>query len=233
MNHLLALVTHAIDVGAFTPFLWAFEQREKLIEYYEACLGARMHMYLDIIGLCIDLPLVIIDQIYKWFSVFPIKLQDVHSVLLTNRIWKYRLIDVGIINKKILEAYALSGIITRASKIKKDLRLLGYEYYSIIQWGVNTAVTGDCLDRYLIRMNECLESVKIIQQLMIHIKLECTISNSVINTIEGMIFLFICYFLLNERMVYVRSEAPKGENGLFIVSSNIINVYRVKIRSPD
>lgn len=124
LNHLLALTTHAIDIGAFTPFLWAFEEREKLMSLLEAISGARMHT--AIIrpgGISVDVPLYFIDQIYKWLHVFPNKLQEIHTVLTGNRIWRLRLADVGIITKKMIEAYALTGVLMRGSNIKKLNRL--------------------------------------------------------------------------------------------------------------
>ena len=98
-------------------------------------------------GISVDVPLYLIDQIYKWLNVFPIKLQDIHTVLTGNRIWRLRLADVGIITKKMIEPYALTGVLIRGSNIKKDLRLLGYEYYSSIRFDVVTGVKGDCIDR--------------------------------------------------------------------------------------
>ena len=137
-NHLLAVVTHAIDVGAFSPFLWAFEEREKLIEFYEASWGARMHTPYIIPGkVSIDIPYYSIDQIYKWNLYFPIKLMEIHKVITNNRIIKIRLADVAILNKKMLETYGLTGVIMRGSNIKKDLRLFGYSIYSIIQFAIN------------------------------------------------------------------------------------------------
>ena len=136
----------------------------------------------------------------------------------------------------MIEAYALTGVIIRGSKIKKDLRLLGYEYYSNIEFGVITGVKGDCLERYLIRMNECLESVKIIQQLnneQSPSPHHCNLIRN--NLMELMIHRFI--FGLSHNIVhgqtYLRQEAPKGELGFYIVSDNTNKVYRVKIRSPD
>jgi NADH dehydrogenase (ubiquinone) Fe-S protein 2 len=137
-NHLLAVVTHAIDIGAFSPFLWAFEEREKLIEFYEASWGARMHTPYIIPGkVSIDIPYYSIDQIYKWNLYFPIKLMEIHKVITNNRIIKIRLADVAILNKKMLETYGLTGVIMRGSNIKKDLRLFGYSIYSIIQFAIN------------------------------------------------------------------------------------------------
>ena len=98
-------------------------------------------------GISVDVPLYLIDQIYKWLNVFPIKLQDILTVLTGNRIWKLRLADVGIITKKMIDPYALTGVLMRGSNIKKDLRLLGYEYYSSIRFDVGVGVKGDCLDR--------------------------------------------------------------------------------------
>ena len=165
LNHLLAVTSNAIDVGAFTPFLLGFEEREKLMSFYEAISGARMHSgFLRLGGISVDVPLYLFDQIYKWLNVFPIKLQDIHTVLTGNRIWRVRLADVGILTKQMINGFSLTGVLLRGSNIKIDLRLIGYEYYSNIRFNVVTGVKGDCLSRYLIRMNEMLESVKIIKQ---------------------------------------------------------------------
>ena len=130
-NHLLAITTHAIDIGAFTPFLWAFEEREKVIEFYESMTGNRMHTsYITIGGVIIDIPLYWLDQIYKWFHIFPIKLQEIHTVLSYNRLFKIRLSNIAILTTNIIECYAITGVSMRASREinKKDLRLIGYEY---------------------------------------------------------------------------------------------------------
>ena len=238
-NHLLAIVTHAIDVGAFTPFLWAFEERENLIEFYETTWGARMHTpYLIVGGISIDIPLYFLDQIYKWMLIFPVKLQEIHTILTFNRIWKVRLASVGMINKKIIESYALTGPIIRGSNIKFDLRLLGYEFYNNLELGVTAGAKGDCLDRYLIRMNESLESIKIIQQMFHSFKVSMNESDTLSNNIklclmESLIQGFRFIFLLVHGETMIRQEAPKGELSLYIVTDNRNKVYRLKIRSPD
>ena len=135
------------------------------MSFYEAISGARMHSgFLRLGGISVDVPLYLFDQIYKWLNVFPIKLQDIHTVLTGNRIWRVRLADVGILTKQMINGFSLTGVLLRGSNIKIDLRLIGYEYYSNIRFNVVTGVKGDCLSRYLIRMNEMLESVKIIKQ---------------------------------------------------------------------
>jgi NADH dehydrogenase (ubiquinone) Fe-S protein 2 len=234
-NHLLAIVTHAIDVGAFTPFLWAFEERENLIEFYETTWGARMHTpYLIVGGIIIDIPLYFLDQIYKWMLIFPVKLQEIHTILTFNRIWKVRLASVGMINKKIIESYALTGPIIRGSNIKFDLRLLGYEFYNNLELGVTAGAKGDCLDRYLIRMNESLESIKIIQQLYHTWKVMPTNNNSCNEGLmESLIDTFRFIFLLLLGSSMIRQEAPKGELSLYLITDNRNKVYRLKIRSPD
>ena len=146
LNHLLAVTSNAIDVGAFTPFLLGFEEREKLMSFYEAISGARMHSgFLRLGGISVDVPLYLFDQIYKWLNVFPIKLQDIHTVLTGNRIWRVRLADVGILTKQMINGFSLTGVLLRGSNIKIDLRLIGYEYYSNIRFNVVTGVKGDCL----------------------------------------------------------------------------------------
>ena len=144
--------------------------------------------------------------------------------------------------KKILEGYALTGVIMRGSNIKKDLRLLGYEIYSIVDLGISMGLLGDCLDRYLIRVNETFTSIKIIQQLFHYVKhLFSYDPNSIVMAsfslpcivMESMIDIFRFIFIAIHGFTYIRQEAPKGELGLYIVSSNRNKIYRIKIRSPD
>jgi NADH-quinone oxidoreductase subunit D len=169
------------------------------------------------------------------------KWMEIHTVLTNNRIWKIRLADVAIITKKIIEGYALTGVIIRGSNIKKDLRLLGYEIYSIVDLGISMGLLGDCLDRYLIRVNETFTSIKIIQQLFHYVKFSYMHNINLVMAsfslpcivMESMIDIFRFIFIAIHGFTYIRQEAPKGELGLYIVSSNRNKIYRIKIRSPD
>ena len=166
---------------------------------------------------------------------------EIHKVITNNRIIKIRLADVAILNKKMVETYGLTGVIMRGSNIKKDLRLFGYSIYSIIQFAINQGSKGDCLDRQLIRINECLQSIKIIQQVFNQLK--CYLFKAgdsyYLNyfhcyyVMESMIKLFKFIFIILYGFTQVRQEAPKGELGLYIVTDNRNKIYRMKIRSPD
>src|SRR5689334_13469122 len=166
LNHLLALSCHAMDVGALTPFLWAFEEREVLMEFYERVSGARMHAaYIRPGGLGSDLPLGLLEDIYKFIRPFGLRLNELEELLTYNRIWKYRLVDVGIVSKKMALDYGFSGVMLRGSGIYWDLRKMNsYEIYDSLDFGVPIGMYGDCYDRFLIRVEEMRQSVQIIYQ---------------------------------------------------------------------
>ena len=166
LNHLLAVGCHAMDVGAMTPFLWAFEEREKLMEFYERVSGARMHAaYIRPGGVSQDIPLGLLDDIYIFAEQFSTRVDEMEEMLTTNRIWKQRLVDIGVVTAKEAIEWGFSGPLIRGSGIKWDLRKKQpYEVYDKLEFDVFTGTNGDCFDRYLIRVNEMRESLKIIMQ---------------------------------------------------------------------
>jgi NADH dehydrogenase (ubiquinone) Fe-S protein 2 len=166
LNHLLAVGCHAMDVGAMTPFLWAFEEREKLMEFYERVSGARMHSaYIRPGGVSLDLPLGFLDDVYLFIDQFNYRLDEIEEMLTNSRIWKERLIDIGIVSSKKAVDWGFSGVMLRGSGITWDLRKnQPYEIYSEIDFSIPVGNNGDCYDRYLIRVEEMRQSLKIIKE---------------------------------------------------------------------
>lgn len=245
LNHLLAVGCHAIDVGAITPFLWAFEEREKLIEFYERVCGARMHAaYIRPGGVAIDLPLGLVNDIYLFINQFSTRLDEIEEILTSNRIWKIRLVDIGVVSKKQALDFGFSGVILRGCGYPWDLRQAqSYDVYSSLKFDIPVGTNGDCYDRYIIRMAEMRESVSIIYQCLIKIpngevKDEnfSTQKRSVIkSSIESLIHHFKYYsdgVDIPHGEVYAATEAPKGEFGVYLVSNNTNKAYRCKIKAP-
>jgi len=246
LNHLLAVGCHAMDVGAMTPFLWAFEEREKLMEFYERVSGARMHAaYIRPGGVSVDIPLKFLDDVYFFITKFITRLNEIEEMLTTNRIWKERLVNIGIVDYKKAIEWGFSGVMLRGSGIPWDLRKTQpYEIYSNLEFNVPVGSNGDCYDRYIIRVEEMRESVAIIQQVINMLqtgpvkyyhknlapsRLEAKTS------MEGVIHHFK-YFTENLRIptgeTYTATEAPKGEFGVYLLSNNTEMPYRCKIKAP-
>ena len=246
LNHLLAVGCHAMDVGAMTPFLWAFEEREKLMEFYERVAGARMHaVYIRPGGVNMDLPLKFIDDVYFFISKFITRLNEIEEMLTTNRIWKERLINIGTVDYKKALAWGFSGVMLRGSGIPWDLRKTQpYEIYSLLNFNVPVGNNGDCYDRYIIRVEEMRESVIIIKQVLDMLQtgpIKYYYKNLVPSrldaktSMEGVIHHFK-YFTENLRIprgeTYTATEAPKGEFGVYLLANNTETPYRCKIKAP-
>ena len=166
LNHLLAVSCHALDVGATTPFFWAFEEREKLMEFYERVSGARMHAaYFRPGGVSQDLPIGLLDDIYAFIEQFTIRVDEMEELLTGNRIWKQRLVDIGIVSCEDAEDWSFTGVMLRGSGKPWDLRKTNpYEIYDLLDFNVPIGTKGDCYDRYLLRIQEMRESLSIILQ---------------------------------------------------------------------
>ena len=166
LNHLLAVGCHAMDVGAMTPFLWAFEEREKLMEFYERVSGARMHAaYIRPGGVSFDIPLGFLDDLYIFLKQFNIRLEEIEEMLTGNRIWKERLVDIGVVSAKKVVELGFSGVMLRGSGVSWDLRKNHpYEIYSELDFSIPIGNNGDCYDRYLVRVEEMRQSLSIIDQ---------------------------------------------------------------------
>lgn len=247
LNHILAVTTHAMDVGALTPFLWLFEEREKLMEFYERVSGARMHAaYIRPGGVSQDLPLGLWNDIMQFVEQFFWRLVEVEELLNNNRIWKQRLVDIGIVSAKEALNHGFSGVMLRGSGIPWDLRKSNpYEIYSKIDFNIPVGKNGDCYDRYLIRVYEMYESLNIIKQCL------KTLPSGLIKSddkkivppermdmkysMESLIHHFKLYsegFNVPKNETYACVEAPKGEFGAYLVSDGSNKPYRCKIKAP-
>jgi NADH dehydrogenase (ubiquinone) Fe-S protein 2 len=247
LNHLLAVSTHALDVGALTPFLWAFEEREKLIEFYERVSGARIHSsYFRPGGVSQDLPLGLIDDLYIFCRNFSKRIDEFEEILSNNRIWKNRLIGVGLVTADNAFSFGFSGPMLRGSGIPWDLRkVVPYEVYDQTNFSVAVGTYGDCYDRYLVRIYEIRESLRIIEQLVSnipvgHIKVDdkkiTPPSRAWIKfSMESLIHHFKLFsegFCVPSGETYVSVEAPKGEFGVYLNSNGTNRPYRCRIRAP-
>ena len=247
LNHLLALTTHILDVGATTPFLWGFEEREKLMEFYERVSGARMHAaYIRPGGVAQDIPLGLLDDIYKFISTFNSRIDEFEELLTGNRIWKQRLVEIGIVTAKEALDYSFSGVLLRGSGICWDLRKnQPYEIYDQLDFEIPVGKNGDCYDRFLIRVQEMRQSLNIIHQCINKIPNGPVMVNDnkivpparplMKHSMESLIHHFKLYtegFTVPENSAYVAVEAPKGEFGVFLVSNNTNKPYRCYIRAP-
>lgn len=247
LNHLLAITTHALDIGALTPFLWAFEEREKLMEFYERVSGARMHAaYIRPGGVSQDLPLGILDDIYDFIKNFSYRLNEIEELLSDNRIWKYRLVNIGKLTLEQCFSSGFSGVMLRGSGLNWDLRKnASYELYDILDFKVPIGLNGDCYDRFLIRVEEMRQSVYIIYQCLNNIplglyKIDDYKYTSVPkiymkSNMEALIHHFKYFsegFVVPFGFCYTPVEAPKGEFGVFLVSNNTNKPYRCHIKAP-
>lgn len=247
LNHLLAITCHALDVGAMTPFFWGFEEREKLMEFYERVSGARMHSsYFRPGGVNQDLQKGLLNDIFIFCDQFNSRLNEIEEMLTNNRIWKQRLVNIGIVNASDALNWGFSGVMLRGSGIAWDLRKTqSYEVYNKIKFDVPIGTNGDCYDRYLIRIEEMRQSVYIIEQILNAlpkgpVKLnDKKITNpnryQLKNSMESLIHHFKYYsenISPNPGETYTVIEAPKGEYGVFLVSDGTNKPYRCKIKAP-
>jgi len=247
LNHLLAVGCHAMDVGAMTPFLWAFEEREKLMEFYERVSGARMHAaYFRPGGVNMDLPKGMLNDIYIFSEQFNLRLNEIEDMLTENRIWKQRLVDVGNVTAADACDWGFSGVMLRGSGIQWDLRKSQpYDIYKDVNFSIPVGNNGDCYDRYLIRIFEMRESLKIIFQCINNIpegiiktddkKITPPKRNDIKQSMESLIHHFKLHaqgIYLPASETYTASEAPKGEFGVYLISDGTNRPYRCKIKAP-
>lgn len=247
LNHLLALTCHAMDVGALTPFLWGFEEREKLMEFYERVSGARMHAaYVRPGGVSVDLPLGLCEDIYKFARQFASRIDEIEEMLTSNRIWKQRLVDVGVVSAEQAMDWSFTGVMLRGSGIAWDLRKTQpYEVYDRMNFNIPVGTRGDCYDRYLIRVQEMRESLRIIMQSINEMpqglirtddkKITPPTRDQMKQSMESLIHHFKFYtsgVIVPAGETYTAVEAPKGEFGVYLVSNGTARPYRCKIRAP-
>lgn len=246
-NHLLNIATFILDVGGMTPFLWAFEEREIIMGFYEKASGARLHAaYFRPGGIAKDIKDSLLKEIYQFIERFPKVIDDIENLVTNNRIFKQRTVDIGIISGKDAITWGLSGPMLRASGIAWDLRKSQpYEIYESLNFDIPIGKHGDCYDRYLVRISEMRESIKIIRQCIekmpngpIHHN-NCKITppqrSEMKNSMEALIHHFKLFtegFHVPKGEVYVAVEAPKGEFGVHLISDGSNKPYRCKIRAP-
>jgi len=253
LSHLLSVGCHAMDVGAMTPFLWAFEEREKLMEFYERVSGARMHAaYIRPGGLSSDFPAELLCDIKVFSLNFSDRLAEIEEMLTNNRIWKERLVDVGIVSSKQAADWGFSGVMLRGTGIAWDLRKnMPYDYYQDLIFDVPVGSKGDCYDRYLLRVEEMAQSLRIINQVISVLdnkiydfySLKSQINNSKssvkYNVMKTYMEDLIDHFKLNTGSIVLRAgetycatEAPKGEFGVYLIGNNTEKPFRCKIKAP-
>ncbi len=249
LNHLLNVTTQAMDVGALTPPLWGFEEREKLMVFYERACGARLHAaYFRPGGVHQDLPQDLVDDIAKWAEAFPARLQDIYDLLTENRIFKQRNVDIGVVTEQDVYDWGMTGVMVRGSGFAWDLRRAQpYECYDEFEFKVPVGKNGDCYDRYLCRMEEMRESTKIILQCVEKLN-ECKGAEVMTRgktspppraemktSMEALIHHFKLYtegFHVPAGEIYAAVEAPKGEFGVYLVADGTNKPYKAKLRAP-
>jgi NADH-quinone oxidoreductase subunit D len=249
LSHLLNVTTQAMDVGALTPPLWGFEEREKLMVFYEHASGARLHAnYFRVGGVHQDLTPKLIDDIAAWCETFPKVMDDIDGLVTPNRIFKQRNVDIGVVSKDEAIARGFTGVMLRGSGVAWDLRKAQpYDCYADMEFDVPVGHNGDCYDRYLCRMEEIRQAVKIMKQCIARLR---TTPGPVLTTdgkvapprrgemkrsMEALIHHFKLYtegFHVPPGEVYAAVEAPKGEFGVYLVADGTNKPYRCHIRAP-
>ncbi|MBM9594112.1 NADH-quinone oxidoreductase subunit D [Roseitranquillus sediminis] len=248
MNHLMNVTTQAMDVGALTPPLWGFEEREKLMVFYERASGARLHAaYFRPGGVHADLPPKLIDDIDQWCDEFPEVLDNLDGLLTENRIFKQRNVDICIVTEQDILDWGFSGPMVRGSGLAWDLRRSQpYECYDEFEFQIPVGKNGDCFDRYLVRMAEMRESLKIMKQAIVKLretpgdvmargKISPPTRGDMKTSMEALIHHFKLYtegFHVPAGEVYAAVEAPKGEFGVYMVADGTNRPYRAKLRAP-
>lgn len=247
LNHILAVTTHALDVGAVTPYFWVFDEREKLMEMYERVSGARMHAaYIRPGGVLQDLPLGFLDDLYMFIEQYNTRLDELEELLTNNRIWKQRLVDVGVVTREQALQYGFSGPMLRSTGVIWDLRKTApYDAYDLVDFAVPVGSNGDCYDRYVQRVEEMRQSVRILYQAINQItagpiktddrKLVPPSRSIMKESMEGLIHHFKYYsegYFVPTGDTYVGVEAPKGEFGVYMVAKDSNRPYRVKLKAP-
>lgn len=249
LSHILNVTTQAMDVGALTPPLWGFEEREKLMVFYERVCGARLHAnYFRPGGVHQDMTPELVEDMIKWCQNFPKALKDIENLVTENRIFKQRNVDIGVVSKQEAFDWGFTGVLIRGSGVAWDLRKSQpYECYEELDFDIVLGKNGDCWDRYLCRIEEMKQSVRIMQQCLDKIKVTpgpvLSTDHKVTpprradmkNSMEALIHHFKLYtegFKPPAGEVYAAVEAPKGEFGVYLVSDGTNKPYKCKIRAP-
>ena len=247
LSHILNVTTQAMDVGALTPTLWGFEERETLMGFYEKVSGSRLHAnYFRAGGVHQDLPKGLDDEISKFCEKFPKIIDDLETLLTDNRIFKQRNVDIGIVSKQDALDYSFSGVMLRGSGVPWDLRKSQpYDCYNQIDFKIPVGKNGDCYDRYLCRIEEMRESVNIINQCLKNLpkgpiksndgKISPPPKKELKQSMEALIHHFKLFtegYRVDEDEIYTAVEAPKGEFGVYLISDGSSKPYKCKIRAP-
>ncbi|KGM35432.1 NADH-quinone oxidoreductase subunit D [Inquilinus limosus] len=248
LNHLLNITTYALDVGAVTPSLWGFEERELLMEFYERVSGARLHAnYFRPGGVSQDMPAGLADDIWAYTERFPKFVDDLENLLTENRIFKQRLVDIGVVTAEQAKAWGFSGPMLRASNIAWDLRKAQpYDVYDRMEFDVPVGLTGDCYARYLLRVEEMRQSNRIIRQCLEQMPKDGPVKTTdrkvspppradMKRSMEALIHHFKLYtegYHVPAGETYAAVEAPKGEFGVYLVADGTNRPYRCRIRAP-
>lgn len=248
LNHLLNITTYALDVGAVTPSLWGFEERELLMEFYERVSGARLHAnYFRPGGVAQDMPAGLADDIWAYTERFPKFVDDLENLLTENRIFKQRLVDIGVVTAEQAKAWGFTGVMLRASNVSWDLRKAQpYEVYDKLDFDVPVGLTGDCYARYLLRVEEMRQSNRIIRQCLEQMPKDGPVKTTdrkvspppraeMKRSMEALIHHFKLYtegYHVPAGETYAAVEAPKGEFGVYLVADGSNRPYRCRIRAP-
>jgi NADH-quinone oxidoreductase subunit D len=248
LNHLLQITTQALDVGALTPPLWGFEEREKLMVFYERASGARLHAnYFRTGGVHQDIPAGLAEDIYAFCESFPKVVDDIDELLTENRIFKQRNVDIGVFTREDAEARGFSGVMLRSTGLAWDLRRAQpYECYSELDFRIPVGTNGDCYDRYLLRMEEMRQATWIMKQCIEKMPAGSVLSEDrkvvppkrgeMKRSMEALIHHFKLFtegYHVPAGEVYAAVEAPKGEFGVYLVADGTNKPYRCKIRAPS
>jgi NADH dehydrogenase (ubiquinone) Fe-S protein 2 len=246
-NHLMSVLSHAMDVGALTPFLWGLEDRERIMEFYERVAGARMHFaYIRPGGVARDLPAGLLDDIYQWATHFGDRIDEVEEMLTDNRIWKFRTVDIGVVGADEALSYGLTGPMLRGSGIPYDIRKAApYDAYEYVDFDIPVGTRGDTYDRYLVRMAEFRQSLRIIEQCCNQMpdgpvrvedwKVSPPPRTDMKENMESLIHHFLHFtkgVAVPPGDTYTAVEAPKGEMGVYLVSDGSERPYRMHVRAP-
>ena len=247
LNHCLNIGTQGLDVGATTPLLWLFEEREKIMVFYEKVSGSRMHSaYIRPGGVSQDLPEGLLEEIAAFIISFPKVLHDMEGLLTHNRIFKQRTVDIGVVSKEQALDWGFSGVMLRGSGFAWDLRKSQpYDVYEELEFDIPVGKNGDCYDRYLLRVEEMYQSLHIIKQCIekmpsgpiktLDRKISPPPRAEMKHSMEALIHHFKLYtegYHVPKGEAYVAVEAPKGEFGVFIVADGTNKPYRCKIKAP-
>ena len=247
LSHILNITTQALDVGALTPSLWGFEERETLMTFYERVSGSRLHAnYFRAGGVHKDLPRGLDNDISDFIKKFPKIIDDLETLLTDNRIFKQRNVDIGVVSKQDALDYSFSGVMLRGSNVAWDLRKSQpYDCYEQMEFNIPVGTNGDCYDRYLCRVEEMRESIKIIDQCLKNMpkgpiktldgKISAPPKKALKESMEALIHHFKLFtegYRVKKDEIYTAVEAPKGEFGVYLISDGSSKPYKCKIRAP-